>query len=200
MMLEQEHPGLTKSEKKKICGLMDCKKLSVDACMHAVQNDRLPLRLVVRVLFFEQLRASASASAGNGADIRRSARLLLPRENDTSYASSRSAAEDDWDGAVGDASSPKSTSLVGVGGGVGGGSERSRGGGGDGVIKNAGEKEGNGKVKGMLMPKKILSKFWSSKGQGGENSNSDDTSESPGSTNLEESRSTPSRNTRPSVS
>jgi hypothetical protein len=45
----QEHPLLTKTERKKICRLMDCKKLSMDACMHAAQNDRLPLRVVVQV-------------------------------------------------------------------------------------------------------------------------------------------------------
>lgn len=45
----QEHPLLSKSERKKICRLMDCKKLSMDACMHAAQNDRLPLRVVVQV-------------------------------------------------------------------------------------------------------------------------------------------------------
>ena len=45
----QEHPQLTKTERKKICKLMDCKKLSMDACMHAAQNDRLPLRVVVQV-------------------------------------------------------------------------------------------------------------------------------------------------------
>ena len=28
---------------------MDCKKLSMDACMHAAQNERLPLRVVVQV-------------------------------------------------------------------------------------------------------------------------------------------------------
>nr|PNR62902.1 hypothetical protein PHYPA_001327 [Physcomitrium patens] len=39
---------LTKSERKKICRVMDCKKLSMDACMHAAQNDRLPLRVVVQ--------------------------------------------------------------------------------------------------------------------------------------------------------
>ncbi|XP_008792560.2 BTB/POZ domain-containing protein NPY4-like [Phoenix dactylifera] len=195
-MYLKEHPGLAKSEKKKICGLMDCKKLSVDASMHAVQNDRLPLRVVVQVLFFEQLRATAAAPAGNGADIPRSARLLLPPENGTSYASSRSAAmtntEDDWDGAVGDVSSLKSMSLVRRGGG----SERSSG---SNEVNKNGDEKGNGKVKGILMPKKILGKLWSSKGQGGESSNSD-TSDSPGSINLEESKSTPSRNTRRSVS
>lgn len=54
---------MTKAERKKICGLMDVKKLTVDASMHAAQNERLPLRLVVQVLFFEQVRASASVQA-----------------------------------------------------------------------------------------------------------------------------------------
>ncbi|KAL5663470.1 hypothetical protein ACJX0J_023578, partial [Zea mays] len=47
-MYLKEHPSLSKSEKKKLCGLMDCKQLSQDACMHAVQNERLPLRVVVQ--------------------------------------------------------------------------------------------------------------------------------------------------------
>ncbi|XP_054817551.1 BTB/POZ domain-containing protein NPY1 isoform X2 [Prosopis cineraria] len=59
----KEHPNVTKAERKKLCGLMDVKKLSVDASMHAAQNEQLPLRVVVQVLFFEQLRTSASARA-----------------------------------------------------------------------------------------------------------------------------------------
>ncbi|GAA0158141.1 hypothetical protein LIER_15243 [Lithospermum erythrorhizon] len=55
----KEHSGLSKSEKKRLCGLMDVKKLTRDASMHAAQNDKLPLRVVVQVLFFEQLRVSA---------------------------------------------------------------------------------------------------------------------------------------------
>ncbi|KQK19264.1 BTB/POZ domain-containing protein NPY1 isoform X1 [Brachypodium distachyon] len=62
-------PNLGKVEKRTISGLMDVKKLSKEACIHAAQNDRLPLRVVVQVLFFEQLRAAAppplSAGAGN---------------------------------------------------------------------------------------------------------------------------------------
>lgn len=54
---------MTKAEKKNICGHMDVKKLSVDASMHAAQNERLPLRVVVQVLYFEQLRASATVQA-----------------------------------------------------------------------------------------------------------------------------------------
>ncbi|XP_057722772.1 BTB/POZ domain-containing protein NPY1 isoform X3 [Arachis stenosperma] len=55
----KEHPGLTKAEKKNICGLMDVKKLTIDASTHAAQNDRLPLRVIVQVLYFEQVKASA---------------------------------------------------------------------------------------------------------------------------------------------
>ena len=61
----QEHPNLTKAEKKKICGLMDVKKLSPEASIHAAQNERLPLRVVVQVLFFEQLRAATAAGREN---------------------------------------------------------------------------------------------------------------------------------------
>lgn len=40
---------------------MDLKKLSPEASIHAAQNDRLPLRIVVQVLFFEQMRAASAA-------------------------------------------------------------------------------------------------------------------------------------------
>ncbi|GAV84300.1 BTB domain-containing protein/NPH3 domain-containing protein [Cephalotus follicularis] len=61
----KEHPGLTKAERKKLCGLMDVKKLTMDASMHAAQNERLPLRVVVQVLYFEQVRAAAGVQALN---------------------------------------------------------------------------------------------------------------------------------------
>jgi hypothetical protein len=54
---------MTKAEKKKICGLMDVKKLTTDASTHAAQNERLPLRVVVQVLFFEQVRAASGVQA-----------------------------------------------------------------------------------------------------------------------------------------
>ncbi|KAE8692680.1 hypothetical protein F3Y22_tig00110831pilonHSYRG00431 [Hibiscus syriacus] len=59
-----EHPMLSKSERTSICELIDCKKLSVDACMHAVRNERLPSRVVMQVVLFDQVRAAAS-SGGN---------------------------------------------------------------------------------------------------------------------------------------
>lgn len=39
---------------------MDCQKLSLEASTHAAQNERLPLRVIVQVLFFEQLRLRTS--------------------------------------------------------------------------------------------------------------------------------------------
>ena len=35
---------------------MDYQKLTLEACTHASQNEHLPLRVVVQVLFFEQLQ------------------------------------------------------------------------------------------------------------------------------------------------
>ncbi|KAG9446728.1 hypothetical protein H6P81_012856 [Aristolochia fimbriata] len=52
------HPDLNKSERKRLCTILDCKKLSMEACMHAAQNEMLPLRVVVQVLFFEQARVA----------------------------------------------------------------------------------------------------------------------------------------------
>ncbi|GAB4838413.1 26S proteasome regulatory subunit 6B [Ancistrocladus abbreviatus] len=52
------HPILSEHERKRLCRVMDCQKLSVDACMHAAQNERLPLRVVVQVLFSEQVKIS----------------------------------------------------------------------------------------------------------------------------------------------
>ncbi|KAE8687968.1 BTB/POZ domain-containing protein [Hibiscus syriacus] len=54
------HPDLNKTERKRLCGILDCKKLSAEACMHAAQNEKLPLRVVVQVLFFGQARAATA--------------------------------------------------------------------------------------------------------------------------------------------
>ncbi|KAH7566488.1 hypothetical protein ACOSQ2_023312 [Xanthoceras sorbifolium] len=50
------HPWIAEAEREKICGVLDCQKLTLEACTHAAQNERLPLRAVVQVLFFEQLQ------------------------------------------------------------------------------------------------------------------------------------------------
>ena len=46
--------------------MMECQKLSVDACMHAAQNERLPLRVVVQVLFSEQVKISNAVALKEG--------------------------------------------------------------------------------------------------------------------------------------
>lgn len=56
----KSHPWLAESDREQLCRLMDCQKLSVEACTHAAQNERLPLRIVVQVLFFEQLQLRTS--------------------------------------------------------------------------------------------------------------------------------------------
>lgn len=58
----QAHPWFTDSEREQICRLMNCQKLSLEASTHAAQNERLPLRVIVQVLFFEQLRLRTSIS------------------------------------------------------------------------------------------------------------------------------------------
>nr|CAB3474460.1 unnamed protein product [Digitaria exilis] len=73
----KSHPWLSESEREQLCRLMNCQKLSLEACTHAAQNERLPLRVVVQVLFFEQLRlrtsitgwffVSNNAAGGDGA-------------------------------------------------------------------------------------------------------------------------------------
>ncbi|KAK9069360.1 hypothetical protein SSX86_011263 [Deinandra increscens subsp. villosa] len=50
------HQGLSESDKKKICKLIDFHKLSPEASAHAAQNERLPLQSIVQVLYIEQLR------------------------------------------------------------------------------------------------------------------------------------------------
>ncbi|KAF2557311.1 hypothetical protein F2Q68_00017638 [Brassica cretica] len=52
------HPQVLKQERKEICRLIDSRKLSPEAALHAAQNDRLPVRSIIRVLFTEQTKLS----------------------------------------------------------------------------------------------------------------------------------------------
>ncbi|KAK7281417.1 hypothetical protein RIF29_09397 [Crotalaria pallida] len=56
----KSHPWLVESEREQLCRLMDCQRLSLEACTHAAQNERLPIRIIVQVLFFEQLQLRTS--------------------------------------------------------------------------------------------------------------------------------------------
>eukprot|EP00252_Welwitschia_mirabilis_P006195 TRINITY_DN1699_c0_g1_i1.p1 TRINITY_DN1699_c0_g1~~TRINITY_DN1699_c0_g1_i1.p1 ORF type:complete len:634 (+),score=114.25 TRINITY_DN1699_c0_g1_i1:489-2390(+) len=92
----KEHPDLNKSERKRICKLLDCKKLSMEACMHAAQNERLPLRLVVQVLFVEQARAAMSGGLVH--DLPSNIKALLSSQEEDSHVVPESATFDQgWD-------------------------------------------------------------------------------------------------------
>lgn len=63
MYVVQAHPWLSEDNREQLFSVINCQKLSLDACAHASQNERLPLRVVLQVLFFEQLHMR-SALAG----------------------------------------------------------------------------------------------------------------------------------------
>ncbi|KAB2052947.1 hypothetical protein ES319_A12G154400v1 [Gossypium barbadense] len=73
------HPELNKSERKRLCRILDCRKLSVEACMYAAQNEKLPLRVVVQILFFEQARAATTGA--KVADLPSNIKALLASHN-----------------------------------------------------------------------------------------------------------------------
>lgn len=50
------HPGVSKQERKVLFRLIDSRKLSQEASLHAAQNERLPVRAVIQVLFSEQTK------------------------------------------------------------------------------------------------------------------------------------------------
>ncbi|XP_044491642.1 BTB/POZ domain-containing protein At1g67900 [Mangifera indica] len=105
------HLGLSKSERKRLCRILDCKKLSVEACMHAARNELLPLRVVVQVLFFEQARAAMAG--GKVTELPSNIKALLvghnidPSRPPTALSTSSTiAAEDQW--SISGLKSPKS--------------------------------------------------------------------------------------------
>ncbi|KAK3426025.1 hypothetical protein EUGRSUZ_F02560 [Eucalyptus grandis] len=83
------HPNASKQERKRLCGLMDSRKLSPEASLHAAQNERLPVRSVIQVLFSEQTKLNrhvdwsgsfSSARSPNTAGLEPPARCLSKRE------------------------------------------------------------------------------------------------------------------------
>uniref|UniRef100_A0A0D9WDE3 NPH3 domain-containing protein n=1 Tax=Leersia perrieri TaxID=77586 RepID=A0A0D9WDE3_9ORYZ len=74
------HPQTGKEERRSLCRLIDARKLSAEAAAHAVQNDRLPVRCVVQVLFSEhntKLTRLAESSSFRSLQSRSPADLLL---------------------------------------------------------------------------------------------------------------------------
>ncbi|KAK6922287.1 NPH3 domain [Dillenia turbinata] len=107
------HPTLNKSERKRLCRILDCKKLSVEVCMHAAQNELLPLRVVVQVLFFEQARAAMAG--GQVTELPKNIKALLGSGIDDPSRPALSTttsipADDQW--SVSGLKSPKSKSST----------------------------------------------------------------------------------------
>ncbi|CAN1295485.1 BTB/POZ domain-containing protein At1g67900 [Linum perenne] len=89
------HPDLNKGERKRLCRILDCKKLSMEACMHAAQNEFLPLRVVVQVLFFEQARSAMSG--GKVTELPSNLKALLASNGiNPSSRSMAPTTEDQW--------------------------------------------------------------------------------------------------------
>ncbi|CAA0383766.1 unnamed protein product [Arabidopsis thaliana] len=61
----QVHKKIEKCERKRLCRILDCKKLSVEASKKAAQNELLPLRVIVQILFVEQARATLATTRNN---------------------------------------------------------------------------------------------------------------------------------------
>ncbi|KAL8130501.1 hypothetical protein V2J09_019656 [Rumex salicifolius] len=167
-MYIQEHPGMSKSEKKNMCKLIDCKKLSIDACTHAVQNERLPMRMIIQILFNEQARAAVMASSGSSTPDLPLPNKLLSLHN----GSARSAPpeSEDWDAvAAMEEMRTLKVELAAMGGSGSGSEEDDKSGGGE--SKTRFEKMVLGKMKGLLIrakKKNKLRKMWSNKSFQGE--------------------------------
>ncbi|XP_077216592.1 phototropic-responsive NPH3 family protein [Tasmannia lanceolata] len=50
-----KHPQISNEEKTSVCKYLNCQKLSQETCIEAVQNELMPLRLIVQALFVQQL-------------------------------------------------------------------------------------------------------------------------------------------------
>ncbi|MCO5597857.1 hypothetical protein L7F22_051942 [Adiantum nelumboides] len=93
----KKHPGVSKNERKKLCRLLDCKKLSMEACMHAAQNERLPLRTVVQVLFFEQVRAAVNGGGVTVSELPISLKALMAAHEGDSREGTSGGLDDKWE-------------------------------------------------------------------------------------------------------
>ncbi|CAL9779666.1 unnamed protein product [Musa acuminata subsp. burmannicoides] len=49
------HPWVSNEEKARLCSNINCQKLSQEACIQAVQDELMPLRLIIQALFVQQL-------------------------------------------------------------------------------------------------------------------------------------------------
>ncbi|XP_068668743.1 root phototropism protein 2-like [Aristolochia californica] len=70
------HTGLDEIEREKVCSVMDPLKLSHEARLHASQNKRLPVQIVLHALYYDQLNLR---SGGAGDDQLDSSKAIITR-------------------------------------------------------------------------------------------------------------------------
>ncbi|XP_010265615.1 PREDICTED: BTB/POZ domain-containing protein At5g17580-like isoform X2 [Nelumbo nucifera] len=63
-----KHGYLTETEREEVCRVLDCHKMSQEAREHARQNERLPLRVVVQVLYVGHLQLRDAIANGDMLD------------------------------------------------------------------------------------------------------------------------------------
>lgn len=99
------HPSVSKQERKSLCRLIDSRKLTPEASLHAAQNERLPVRAVIQVLFSEQTKlnryvdwsasfSSLRSPSGYGGVLDPQARCLSKREMNTQQMEIKKLKED----------------------------------------------------------------------------------------------------------
>ncbi|KAL1565671.1 ATPase of 26S proteasome regulatory subunit 4 [Salvia divinorum] len=62
------HPNLDEIEREKVCSVMDPLKLSYEARVHASQNKRLPVQIVLHALYYDQLKLRSGEDDHNTVD------------------------------------------------------------------------------------------------------------------------------------
>ncbi|KAF8086519.1 hypothetical protein N665_0622s0012 [Sinapis alba] len=60
------HPNLDEIEREKVCSSMDPLKLSYEARLHASQNKRLPVNIVLHALYYDQLKLRSGVEDKEG--------------------------------------------------------------------------------------------------------------------------------------
>ncbi|XP_030467435.1 root phototropism protein 2 [Syzygium oleosum] len=64
----KSHPTLDEIEREKACSMMDPLKLSHEARLHASQNKRLPVQIVLHTLYYDQLKLRSGTDDHKGPD------------------------------------------------------------------------------------------------------------------------------------
>lgn len=93
------HPHISQQERLSLCKSLNCQKLSQGTCIHAVQNELMPLRMIVQAMFVQQLH-TRQVLRSNNSSTRFDSRFSEPSSRAHNYLSEelKPRAEYDEDG------------------------------------------------------------------------------------------------------